>query len=79
MNQHVGGLSDIRTNQRIRVQSKPSAEGADYLEVYLMVKERQRLEGCRTAITESSKRTNENLTRVNREIARLQKELTRSN
>jgi len=40
----MGGLADIKTSQKARVGSKPKTKGAEYLNVYMLLKEKERLE-----------------------------------
>lgn len=77
MNRSLCGLSDIRTNQKIRVRSKTRPEGSEYLDLFLMIKERQRLEGYKAVIAKSNDRTDENLIFVAQGIERLQESVTR--
>lgn len=40
----LGGVADIMTSQKNRVRSKPQMAGTEYLDIYMMTKEKERLE-----------------------------------
>lgn len=73
MSRAIGGLSNIKTSQKAKIHAKPRLEGAEYLDIYLMIKERQRLEHYKSVIGKSNARTEEDLVFINKEIEKLER------
>ncbi|NQS89978.1 hypothetical protein HQ584_09330 [Patescibacteria group bacterium] len=64
----MGNLPE-RTNLKCKVRSKPKVEGQEYLDLYLMTKEKERLERFGEVVGKMEKQTAKNWTEVKRGIA----------
>ncbi|MCG2676977.1 hypothetical protein L6386_00200 [bacterium] len=73
MKQKMGGLSDIRTPQREKMRSMPKAEGGDYLSLYMLTKEKERLKQEKSNVDKRKKNLEANLENVEKEIEKLEK------
>jgi len=68
------GLGDLRTAITNRVHAKPPQKGTAHLDLYLLSKEKQRLEKEVTRLERQQKRVREHLTEVCQTIEELEKE-----
>lgn len=75
MRRMTGGLSGIKTSQKAKVRSRPKVEGSEHLDAYLLIKERQRLEGYQSVIDRNSERTEDELESVKKEIEKLEERI----
>lgn len=72
MGRRIGGLSDIKTSQRAKIHSKPRAKGSEYLELYMLSKEEERLENYNLVLDNTKNQSETNLKEVRREIRQLE-------
>jgi len=66
-----------KTNLKSKVHSKPKVDGQEYLDVYLMMKEKERLERCGRATGSMQRQTAKNWIDMNKKIAEAEKTLSR--
>jgi len=66
-----------KTNLKSKVHSKPKTDGQEYLDVYLMMKEKERLEGFGRVTGRIQRQTAKNWIDTRKEIARAEKALPR--
>ncbi|MFQ5853296.1 MAG: hypothetical protein ACE5JU_22280 [Candidatus Binatia bacterium] len=71
----IGGLADIKTSAKAKLRCKPPVEGQEYLDLYLMVKEKKRLEKFGDAMGKMGKQTAERWKDSVKEIAKAEKNL----
>jgi len=71
----MGNLPE-KTNLKCKVRSKPKGEGQGYLDLFLMTKEKERLESFGQVIGKMQRQTARDLTEVNREIAKVKNTLS---
>lgn len=75
MSQKMAGIKKIKTAQKTKLSSKPKVEGQEYLELYLMTKERDRLKRYHEVITETRESTVEEIEDVEQEFEKLEKKI----
>lgn len=75
MNQKRAGLFDIRTPQKTKTRSIPKA-GGNYLDLFMLIKEKERLEQEKANVDKRKKQLETNLKEINKEIKRLEKSLS---
>jgi len=75
MSQKISGIKKIKTAQKTKLHSKPRVEGQEYLELYLMTKERDRLKRYHEVITETKECTAEEIEDVEQEFEKLEKKI----
>jgi len=68
------GLGDLRTAIATRVHAKPPQKGTAHLDLYLLSKEKQRLEKELVRLERQQRRVQEHLAETVQEIAKLQQE-----
>jgi hypothetical protein len=68
------GVSDLRTALTTRVHAKPPQKGTAHLDLYLLSKEKQRLEKELVRLERQQRRVQEHLAGTVQEIAKLQQE-----
>lgn len=71
MKQKMGNLSDIKTPQKARIQAMPKAQGASYLDLYMRVKEKARLEQEKSVVDKRKEQLESNLQNLELEIETL--------
>ncbi len=69
------GLDAIPTMQKKKIRSMPKTEGQDYLDLYILEKEKNRLKQEEHQAKKRSKQVEEGLKFAEEEIGRLEKEL----
>jgi len=65
-----------KTNLKSKVHSKPKVDGQEYLDVYLMMKEKERLERFGRVTGRIQRQTAKNWIDTNKEIAKAEKTLS---
>ncbi|MBU4174826.1 MAG: hypothetical protein KJ907_13635 [Actinobacteria bacterium] len=65
------GISDMPTAQKARLRSKPRMEGQRLLEMYLLTKERERLESHREVVDKKNTHVCEEIDKVEQEMQNL--------
>jgi len=65
-----------KTNLKSKVHSKPKTDGQEYLDVYLMMKEKERLEGFGRVTGRIQRQTAKNWVDTNKKIAKAEKTLS---
>ncbi|MCK4470129.1 MAG: hypothetical protein KAU60_17485 [Desulfobacterales bacterium] len=73
MSQKIGGIKKIKTAQKSKLRSKPRVEGQEYLELYLMTKERNRLKRYHEVIDDTRLTTEEEIEELEKEYAKLER------
>ena len=68
------GLGDLRTAITNRVHAKPPQKGTAHLDLYLLSKEKQRLEKELTRLEQRQKRIQEHLTEIRQMMSTLEQE-----
>jgi len=71
----IGNLPE-KTNLKSKVHSKPDVEGQEYLNLYLMMKEKERLEKFGQVMGRMHRQTAKNWREVSKEIAKAEKTLS---
>ena len=72
MSQKIAGIKKIKTAQKTKLRSKPKVEGQEYLELYLMTKERDRLRRYHEVISETIETTEEEIEERSKEFGKLE-------
>ena len=72
MSQKMAGIKKIKTAQKTKLRSKPQVDGQEYLELYLMTKERDRLSRYHEVISETKETTVEEIEELEQEFRKLQ-------
>jgi len=67
----IGGLSEMKTVQKSKIRSKPRVEGSEFLELYMLTKERERLHQYNETVTRTKDETEEHLLDVEDKIQEL--------
>lgn len=75
MNQKRAGLFDIKTPQKSKTRSIPKA-GGNYLDLYMLIKEKERLEQEKANVDKRKKQLETNLKEINKEIKKLGESLS---
>lgn len=75
MNQKREGLFDMRTPQKIKMRSMPKA-GGNHLDLYMLIKEKDRLEQEKVNVDKRKKQLETNLKEINKDIKKLEKSLS---
>lgn len=65
------GISDMSTAQKSRLRSKPRADGSRLLELYLLTKEKDRLEQHKEVVDKKSRHVDENIDNVEDEMKKV--------
>lgn len=74
MKQRASGLSDIKTSQKTKLHTVPKKiRDAGYLDLYLLSKEKARLEQEKSALDRRKKQLEENLEELQQQMEMLQK------
>lgn len=68
------GLGDLRTAITTRVHSKPPQKGTAHLDLYLLSKEKQRLEKEMERLEQRQRRIQEHLAEIGKAVAKLEQE-----
>ena len=71
------GLGDLRTAITTRVHSKPPQKGTAHLDLYLLSKEKQRLEKELTRLEQRQRRIQEHLVEIRQAMGTLEQEAER--
>ena len=75
MSQKLGGIKKLKTAQKTKLRSKPKVEGQEYLELYLMTKERNRLERYHEVISETRETAEEEITDLAQAFGKLERKV----
>ena len=67
------GVSSIKTASKAKIRSKPKTPGQEYLDMYLAIKDKERLERYKETLDRSRGATDEQLKDVQKELERLGK------
>ncbi|MFH1931895.1 MAG: hypothetical protein ABIN18_09940 [Pseudomonadota bacterium] len=73
MSQKIAGIKKIKTAQKTKLRSKPRVEGQEYLELYLMTKERNRLKRYHEVIDDTRLTTEEEMKELEKEYAKMER------
>lgn len=73
MSQKIAGIKKIKTAQKTKLRSKPKVEGQEYLELYLMTKERNRLKRYHEVIDDTRLTTEEEIKELEKEYGKLER------
>lgn len=74
MKQKASGLSNIKTSQKTKLHTIPKkVRDSDYLDLYLLAKERARLEQEKSVVDRRNGQLEENLEQLQQQIETLQK------
>lgn len=73
MSQKIAGIKKIKTAQKTKLRSKPRVEGQEYLELYLMTKERNRLKRYHEVIDDTRQTAEEEMKELEKEYAKLER------
>ncbi len=73
MSQKIAGIKKIKTAQKAKLRSKPRVEGQEYLELYLMTKERNRLKRYHEVIDDTRLTAEEEIKELEKEYAKLER------
>ena len=73
MSQKIAGIKKIKTAQKTKLRSKPRVEGQEYLELYLMTKERNRLKRYHEVIDDTRLTTEEEIEELEKEYAKMER------
>lgn len=73
MQQKMSGLSDIKTSQKARVHGTPKSAEASYLDLYILSKERDRLEQEKSVVDKRKEQLEANLEDLKQQIETLKK------
>ncbi|MBU4194882.1 MAG: hypothetical protein KKH73_03610 [Actinobacteria bacterium] len=65
------GVSDVSTAQKVRLRSKPRAAGSRLLELYLLTKERDRLEQHKEVVDKKNRQVDEGIENVEEEMEKI--------
>jgi len=74
-NKGIGCLPE-KTNPSCKARSKPKVEGQEHLEIYLMLKEKERLEKLGEVAERMHRQTARSWRQVQKEIARAEKKVS---
>ena len=75
MSQRLNGIRKIKTAQKAKLRSRPTAMGQEYLELFLMVKERERLQQYHEVLSSTRENTEEEIKDVEEEFGKLRKKV----
>jgi len=75
MGRQIKGLSDIRTCQKSKIHSKPPAKGSQYLKLYMLAKEKERLQQYNAVISKSTGQAETALKEVHKEMEEIAQSL----
>lgn len=67
------GVSNIKTASKIKIHSKPKTPGQEYLDMYLAIKDKERLERYKETLERSHGGADEQLKEVQKELEKLGK------
>lgn len=73
MPRDIGGLENIKTSQKAKIRCKPKVEGQEYLDLYMLGKEKERLGRYMRTVTKAKETTQVSLEEVEEEIKELEK------
>lgn len=76
MKKKASGLSDIKTTQGAKVRAMPKRQGANYLDLYVLTKEKARLEEEKSVVDKRKEQLESNIKELEREIETLTKTLS---
>lgn len=71
------GLANIKTSQKAKLRSKPKVAGQEYLEIYMLVKERERLKQFLATMRRTTTNSAESLADVGKDISKAERGLPR--
>jgi AbrB family looped-hinge helix DNA binding protein len=77
MGRQIRGLSDIRTCQKSKIHSKPPAKGSQYLKLYILAKEKERLQQYHAVIDKSRGQAQTALEDVQKEMQEIAQSLAK--
>jgi hypothetical protein len=75
MTRGIGGLGELKTALKGKIRSKPEAEGEDYLRMYLINKEEERLRSYQEVLRKSTSQTSDSLVEIATEMEKLRRKL----
>lgn len=73
MSQRIAGIRKLKTARRAKLRSKPKIEGQEYLELYLMTKEKERLQRYHEVISDTREITEDEIKDAEKEFGKLKK------
>lgn len=78
MEQDIQGITSIKTSQKSKVRSMPRAKGSEYLDLFLLGKNKARLEKENINVGKKKLQVGEDLKAIDEEIAELETEISGS-
>ena len=78
MEQEVRGITSIKTSQKSKVRSMPRAKGSEHLDLFLLGKNKARLEKEKTNVEKRTLQVVQDLKTIDEEISELEIEISGS-
>ena len=78
MEQEVRGITSIKTSQKSKIRSMPRAKGSEYLDLFLLGKNKARLEKEKTNVEKRTLQVVQDLKTIDEEISELEIEISGS-
>lgn len=69
MRQKLGGLSDIKTPQKTKLRSMPNMGGPNYLDLFMLTKEKDRLEQEQYNVDKRKKNIDKTLAEIKEQLS----------
>ena len=79
MDKKMAGLLDIKTSQKAKIPSKSRGGGQEYLDLYLTIKEKERLKNYNSVIGNCVNQTQAKLQELDRKLENLEESLLKKN
>ena len=76
MEQEIPGITSIKTSQKSKIRSMHRARGSEYLDLFLLGKNKARLEKEKTNVEKRSLQVVEDLKTIDEEISELESEIS---
>jgi len=76
MEQDIPGITSIKTSQKSKVRSMPKAKGSEYLDLFLLGKNKARLDKEKTNVKKRNAHVTDELKAVDEEISKLEGEIS---
>lgn len=72
MGRNIGSLSDIKTGQKAKVRTIPKVEGSNYLDLFMLSKERDRLKQEKSVVDKRKEQLEANLKNIEQRVEMLE-------
>jgi len=76
LEQEIPGITSIKTSQKSKIRSMPRAKGSEYLDLFLLGKNKARLEKEKVNVEKRSSQVVEDLKVIHEEISELEGEIS---